>query len=73
MLFYDQSIFMDEFQVFDSVIEFVSTTVERTYAESVRGEARRKWLRQIQISAETSGAIMSPVYRFIFQTLFKVC
>lgn len=58
-------------QVFDSVIEFVSMTVERTYAESIRGEARRKWLRQIQIAAETSGAIMTPVYRFIFQTLFK--
>ncbi|XP_039261348.2 EF-hand calcium-binding domain-containing protein 5-like isoform X2 [Styela clava] len=58
-------------EVFDGVIEFVITTVERTHAESVRGEARRKWLGQIKSAAECSGATMAPVYRFIFQILYK--
>nr|CAB3241204.1 EF-hand calcium-binding domain-containing protein 5-like [Phallusia mammillata] len=58
-------------EVFDGVIEYLTSTVERTYAERVRGEARRKWLAQIQASAETGGASMESVYRAVFQTLFK--
>jgi len=60
------------FQVFDGVIEFLISTVERTYTERVRGEARRKWLAQIQTAAETGGASMDSVYRAVFQTLYKV-
>lgn len=58
--------------MFDGVIEFVTGTVERTYAERVRGEARRKWVGQIKSAAECSGANMDPVYKTIFQTFFKV-
>ena len=59
-------------QVFDGLVEFLTTTVERTYTERVRGDARRKWLDQILASAETGGASMEAVYRAVFQTLRKV-
>lgn len=59
-------------QVFDGLVEFVTNTVERTYTEKVRGEARRKWSAQILASAETGGASMEHVYRAVFQTLRKV-
>nr|XP_026695158.1 EF-hand calcium-binding domain-containing protein 5-like [Ciona intestinalis] len=58
-------------EVFDGVVEYATTTVERTYAERVRGDARRKWLAQIKSAAESGGASMDSVYRAVFQTLNK--
>lgn len=45
---------------------------QRTYAERIRGEARKKWLQQIITAAETGGASIEPVYKAVFQALFKV-
>ncbi|XP_077995490.1 EF-hand calcium-binding domain-containing protein 5-like [Glandiceps talaboti] len=56
---------------FEPVIDFLSTSVERTHAERIRGQARKKWLAQIIIAAETSGASMEPVYKAVFQALYK--
>uniref|UniRef100_H2Y3N1 EF-hand domain-containing protein n=1 Tax=Ciona intestinalis TaxID=7719 RepID=H2Y3N1_CIOIN len=61
----------EENKVFDGVVEYATTTVERTYAERVRGDARRKWLAQIKSAAESGGASMDSVYRAVFQTLNK--
>ena len=47
-------------------------SLQRSYTERVRGEARKKWLQQIIKAAETSGARMEPVYKTLFQTLYKV-
>jgi hypothetical protein len=45
---------------------------QRSYAERIRGEARKKWLQQIVSAAETGGASMEPVYRAVFNALYKV-
>lgn len=45
---------------------------QRSYAERIRGEARKKWLQQIVTAAETGGASMEPVYRAVFNALYKV-
>ncbi|KAL5015803.1 hypothetical protein ScPMuIL_005392 [Solemya velum] len=62
---------MAEADSFDYFIEFLTNSVERSYAERIRGEARKKWLQQIVSSAETGGAKMEPVYRSLFQAIFK--
>ena len=46
--------------------------LQRTYAERIRGEARKKWLQQIITAAETGGASIDPVYKAVFQALYKV-
>ncbi|XP_070572519.1 EF-hand calcium-binding domain-containing protein 5-like isoform X2 [Ptychodera flava] len=56
---------------FEPVIEFLTTSIERTYAERIRGQARKKWLSQIIIAAETGGANMEPVYKALFSALYK--
>ncbi|CAG2257900.1 unnamed protein product [Mytilus edulis] len=56
---------------FDYYIDFLTNSVERTYAERIRGEARKKWLQQVVSAAETSGASMEPVYKSVFQALYK--
>ncbi|KAL3858381.1 hypothetical protein ACJMK2_012972 [Sinanodonta woodiana] len=55
----------------DYFVDFLSNNVERTYAERIRGEARKKWLQQIVTAAETGAASMEPVYRAVFQALYK--
>ena len=45
---------------------------QRTYAERIRGEARKKWLQHIITAAETGGASIDPVYKAVFQALYKV-
>ncbi len=47
-------------------------TPQRTYAERVRGEARKKWLQQVIQAGETSGISMEPIYKAVFQALYKV-
>ncbi|XP_048764274.1 EF-hand calcium-binding domain-containing protein 5-like isoform X2 [Ostrea edulis] len=56
---------------FDYFVEFLVNSVERSYAERIRGEARKKWLQQIVSAAETGGASMEPVYRAVFNALYK--
>lgn len=56
---------------FDSFIEYLLNSIERSYQERVRGEARKKWLQQIIAAGETSAAQMEPVYKVIFQSLYK--
>ena len=51
----------------------IKNAIQRSYAERVRGEARKKWLQQIINTAETSGANLDPVYKTIFQSLYRVC
>ncbi|XP_061179695.1 EF-hand calcium-binding domain-containing protein 5-like isoform X1 [Saccostrea echinata] len=56
---------------FDYFVEFLVNSVERSYAERIRGDARKKWLQQIVTAAETGGASMEPVYRAVFNALYK--
>ncbi|XP_067682679.1 EF-hand calcium-binding domain-containing protein 5-like [Haliotis asinina] len=56
---------------FDYLVEFLASSIERSYADRVRGDARKKWLQQVVTAAETSGASLEPVYRAVFQALFK--
>ncbi|XP_013406765.1 EF-hand calcium-binding domain-containing protein 5 isoform X1 [Lingula anatina] len=56
---------------FDYMVDFMESSVERSYTDRVRGEARKKWLQQIVKAAETSGAQMEPVYKAVFQALYK--
>lgn len=63
--------YMSGEDTFDLLVEFLISSVERSYTERVRGEARKKWLKQIVSTAETSGASMQPIYRTLFQALYK--
>ena len=38
----------------------------------MRGEVRKKWLQQIINIGETSGINMEPVFKSVFQSLYKV-
>ncbi|XP_063107176.1 EF-hand calcium-binding domain-containing protein 5 isoform X2 [Cavia porcellus] len=59
----------DEYQVLESVVEFLMNSVEKSHTESLRNCARWKWLHQIQHAAETSGVSLEPVYTETFKTL----
>lgn len=61
-----------EEEVFEYVIEFLTSSVERTQADKLRGASRRKWLQHIQTVAETSGGRLDSVYKAVFQALYKV-
>ncbi|XP_022089636.1 EF-hand calcium-binding domain-containing protein 5-like isoform X2 [Acanthaster planci] len=56
---------------FDPLVEFLMTSIERSYEERIRGQARKKWLNMIMSSAETSGASLQPVFKCVFNSLFK--
>ncbi|XP_018104285.1 EF-hand calcium-binding domain-containing protein 5 isoform X2 [Xenopus laevis] len=58
-------------EVFESLVEYLTSSVERSQAEKLRGASRRKWLQQIQVAAETSGGNLQPVYKALFQALYK--
>ncbi|XP_075450330.1 EF-hand calcium-binding domain-containing protein 5 isoform X1 [Ascaphus truei] len=60
-----------EDEVYESLVDFLSTSVALTQAERLRGASRRKWLQQIQAAAETSGGSLKPVYRAVFEALYK--
>ncbi|XP_056414964.1 EF-hand calcium-binding domain-containing protein 5 isoform X2 [Hyla sarda] len=60
-----------EEEVYENMVEFLTTSVERTQAEKLRGASRRKWLQHIQSVAETSGGRFEPVYKAVFQALYK--
>ncbi|NXS49138.1 EFCB5 protein, partial [Balaeniceps rex] len=59
----------DEDEAIDNLVEFLTTSVERSHMECLRSFARRKWLHNIQQAAETSGASMGPVYKAVFKAL----
>ncbi|XP_030847375.1 EF-hand calcium-binding domain-containing protein 5 isoform X5 [Strongylocentrotus purpuratus] len=56
---------------FDPLIDFLMTSVERSYEERIRGQARKKWLASIIQAAETSAGGMQPVYKGVFNSLYK--
>ncbi|KAM8977045.1 LOW QUALITY PROTEIN: EF-hand calcium-binding domain-containing protein 5 [Pelodytes ibericus] len=58
-------------EVFESVVEFLTSSVERSQAENMRGSSRRKWLQQIHSVALSSGGSLDPVYKAVFQALYK--
>ncbi|XP_071994447.1 EF-hand calcium-binding domain-containing protein 5 [Engystomops pustulosus] len=60
-----------EEEEYENMVEYLTTSVERTQAEKLRGASRRKWLQNIQSVAETSGGRFEPVYRAVFQALYK--
>uniref|UniRef100_A0A8C2M2A3 EF-hand calcium binding domain 5 n=1 Tax=Cricetulus griseus TaxID=10029 RepID=A0A8C2M2A3_CRIGR len=59
----------NEDQVLESVVEFLTSSLERSHIEGLRNCARRKWLHQIQHAAETSGVSLEPVYSETFRAL----
>lgn len=62
----------DEDEAVDTLVEFLTTSVERSHVESLRSFARREWLHNIQQAAETSGASVEPVYKAVFKALSQV-
>ncbi|KAK0054151.1 EF-hand calcium-binding domain-containing protein 5 [Biomphalaria pfeifferi] len=56
---------------FELLVEFLMNSVERSYAERIRGEARKKWLQQIISEGHVSGKLLDPVYKAVFQALYK--
>ncbi|KAJ1186093.1 hypothetical protein NDU88_002877 [Pleurodeles waltl] len=60
-----------EEEVFQSLVEFLTASIERTQTERMRGSARRKWLHEIQRAAERSGGSLEPIYQATFQALYK--
>ncbi|KFV69547.1 EF-hand calcium-binding domain-containing protein 5, partial [Dryobates pubescens] len=59
----------DEDEAIDNLVEFLTTSVERSDMECLKSFERRKWLYNIQQAAETSGASMEPVYKAVFKAL----
>ncbi|NXK20981.1 EFCB5 protein, partial [Arenaria interpres] len=59
----------DEDEAIDNLVEFLSTSVERSSTECLQSSTRRKWLHNIQQAAETSGASVEGVYKAVFKAL----
>lgn len=62
----------DEDEAIDNLVEFLTTSVERSHMEYLQSLARRKWLHDIQQAAETSGASMGLVYKAVLKALSQV-
>ncbi|NXC48660.1 EFCB5 protein, partial [Penelope pileata] len=60
-----------EDEVIENIVEFLTTSVERSYMECLQSLARRNWLHNIQQVAETSGTSMEPVYNAVFKALLQ--
>ncbi|XP_042647367.1 EF-hand calcium-binding domain-containing protein 5 [Tyto alba] len=58
-----------EDEAIDNLVEFLTTSVERSPMECLQSLARREWLHNIQQAAETSGASMEPLYKAVFKAL----
>eukprot|EP00062_Callorhinchus_milii_P015406 gi/632965657/ref/XP_007899000.1/ PREDICTED: EF-hand calcium-binding domain-containing protein 5-like [Callorhinchus milii] len=61
----------DDEEVFDSIVQFLSTSLSQTCEEEVRAAARRKWLYTIEEAARVGGISMGPVYKAVFESLYK--
>ncbi|NXP10163.1 EFCB5 protein, partial [Thinocorus orbignyianus] len=59
----------DEDETIDNLVEFLTSSVERSDTECLRGLTRRKWLHSIQQAAETSGVSVEAVYKAVFKVL----
>ncbi|NXH76994.1 EFCB5 protein, partial [Hydrobates tethys] len=59
----------DEDEAIDNLVEFLTTSVERSRMKCLQSLTRRKWLHDVQQAAETSGASMEPVYKAVFKAL----
>lgn len=59
-------------EAIDNLVEFLTASVERSHTEYLQSLTRRKWLRDIQQAAETSGASMEAVYKAVFKALSQV-
>ncbi|NWR76349.1 EFCB5 protein, partial [Centropus unirufus] len=59
----------DEDEAIDNLVEFLARSVERSPTECLRSLTRRRWLHNIQLTAETSRASMEPVYKAVFNAL----
>lgn len=59
-------------EAIDNLVEFLTTSVERSRMKCLQSLTRRKWLHNIQQAAETSGASMEPVYKAVFKALSQV-
>lgn len=56
---------------FESLIDFLTKSVERSFEERKRGDARKRWMTMIDAAAQTGGAQLDPVYRAVFHVLNK--
>ncbi|EDO39894.1 predicted protein [Nematostella vectensis] len=61
----------DEEEAFEALITFLVSSVERSFEERRRSETRKRWLTNIDVAAQTSGAQLDPVYQATFQVLYK--
>ncbi|OXB73352.1 UNVERIFIED_CONTAM: hypothetical protein H355_017006 [Colinus virginianus] len=61
----------DEDEVIGNMVEFLTTSMERSHAVCLRSAARRRWLHNIQQAAEASGARVDPVYNAVLRALLQ--
>ncbi|XP_069471351.1 EF-hand calcium-binding domain-containing protein 5 [Ambystoma mexicanum] len=60
-----------EEESFESLVDFLTTSIDRTQSERLRGAMRRKWLHEIQRAAESSGGSLEPVHQAALKALYK--
>ncbi|XP_028400288.1 EF-hand calcium-binding domain-containing protein 5-like [Dendronephthya gigantea] len=56
---------------FEPIVIFLHTSIERTFEERKRGEARKSWLKDIDLAAKSSGGVVDVIYEAVFRALFK--
>ncbi|NWI64522.1 EFCB5 protein, partial [Todus mexicanus] len=59
----------NEDEAIDNLVEFLTTSLERSNMDHLQSLTRRKWLHNIQQAAESSGVSMEPVYKAVFKAL----
>ncbi|NWR84688.1 EFCB5 protein, partial [Furnarius figulus] len=59
----------NEDEALDNLVEFLTTSVERSHTESLQSKTRRKWLQDIQQEAETSGASVESLYKAVLKAI----
>lgn len=56
---------------FENLVTFLTARSEQNCLERARHRARRKWFYDIKRAAATSSSSMEPVYKVVFQSLYK--